>query len=166
MENDDIILLISDDGVGISPEKLGTILSEREPAVQEEPISRSIILTDVCRSYTEQNTDLPIPAGRTGHRGTDRIPAQKEYRSPYSSGSEGYGSRMAPALSMVSATAGERRRRSVTPEKLLRYGQKITHNLYKIEICTGPSGASEGRLPLYSFPSGHRRFSRTYPQSF
>ena len=40
---------------------------------------------------------------------------------------------MAPALSMVSATAGEDGGRSVTPEKLLQYGQKITHNLYKIE---------------------------------
>lgn len=134
MENDDIILLISDDGVGISPEKLGTILSGK--GTSSSGGTNIAVYNTHRRLQILYGTEYGLTYSSRPGQGTEvqiRIPAQKEYRSPYSSGSEGYGSRMAPALSMVSATAGEDGGRSVTPEKLLRYGQKITHNLYKIE---------------------------------
>ena len=57
MEDGDIVLLISDDGVGIAPDKLPMILPGREPVFQVEPILRSIILTDGFKCFMAQIMD-------------------------------------------------------------------------------------------------------------
>lgn len=134
LENEDIVLLISDDGVGIPPEKLASILSGNGSSSSGG--TNIAVYNTHRRLQILYGNNYGLTYSSLPGQGTEvqiRIPAQKEYRSPYSSGPEGYGSRMAPALSMVTASAGEDGGRSVTPEKLLRYGQKITHNLYKIE---------------------------------
>ena len=59
----DIVLLISDDGVGITPEKLPTILSgEAGTVLPEEQTLQFTIRTVVFRFCTDQTTDLLIPA--------------------------------------------------------------------------------------------------------
>lgn len=62
MENEDVVLLISDDGVGISPEILSTILPEREKASPAAPISQFIIPTGDSKFSMEIITDSLIPA--------------------------------------------------------------------------------------------------------
>mgnify|MGYP000031315689 FL=1 len=62
MENEDVVLLISDDGVGISPEILSTILSGKEKASPEAQISQFIIPTGDSKFSMEMITDLLIPA--------------------------------------------------------------------------------------------------------
>ena len=62
MENEDVVLLISDDGVGISPEILSTILPEREKPSPEAQISQFIIPTGDSKFSMEIITDSLIPA--------------------------------------------------------------------------------------------------------
>lgn len=62
MENEDIVLLISDDGVGISPEILSTILSGKGKASPEAQISQFIIPTGDSKFSMEIITDSLIPA--------------------------------------------------------------------------------------------------------
>lgn len=63
MENEDIVLLISDDGVGISPEILSTILSGKwEKASPAAQISQFIIPTGDSKFSMEIITDSLIPA--------------------------------------------------------------------------------------------------------
>ncbi len=53
MEDKDVVLLISDDGVGIAPDKLPVILSGEGTSVSEEPILPSTIRTDGFRFSME-----------------------------------------------------------------------------------------------------------------
>src|SRR5699024_12765383 len=118
---DNNIRLICDDGVGFYPVKAGTILSGK--GTGSAGGTNIAVYNTHRRLKILYGTEYGLTYSSRPGQGIEvqiRIPAQKENRSPYSSGSEGYGSRMAPALSMVSATAGEDGGRSVTPEKLLR----------------------------------------------
>ena len=90
MENDDIILLISDDGVGISPEKLGTILSGKGTsssggtniAVYNTHRRLQILYgTEYGLTYSSrpgQGTEVQIRIRRKRNTGVLTVPARKD----------------------------------------------------------------------------------------
>lgn len=62
MEENDVVLLISDDGVGIAPDKLPVILSGDGTSVSGGPILPFTIPTEGFRFCMVQNMACPIPA--------------------------------------------------------------------------------------------------------
>lgn len=62
MEGNDIVLLISDDGVGITPEKSRLFCPAAGTVLPEEQTLQFTIRTVVFRFCTDQTTDLLIPA--------------------------------------------------------------------------------------------------------
>ncbi|MDO4275690.1 MAG: histidine kinase [Eubacteriales bacterium] len=133
MEDEDIVLLISDDGVGISPEKMPTILSGTG---QSSSGGTNIAIYNTHRrlqilygsKYGLQYTSEP-------EKGTEvqiRIPAQKEYQNPYLQSSQPPAERSALSLVTVSNHKNTPDVNAVTPQKLLDYSQKLTQNLYNV----------------------------------
>lgn len=133
MENEDIILLVSDDGVGIPQEKLSRIISGTGSSSSGG--SNIAVYNTHRRLQILYGSEYGLSYSSIPGHGTEvqiRIPAQKEYRSPYIPRPERYENRMLLPLGMVTASAGEDKNNQVTPEKLLQYGKKLTHNLYNI----------------------------------
>ena len=135
MEEDDLILMISDDGVGISSEKLKTILSGTD--------NHSGRGTNIAVYNTHRRLQIlygqeyGLSYSSTPGQGTEvqiRIPAQKEYESPYihighSSGND----RSFVPLNTFSSINGVTSGGNVSPETMLDYSQKLTQNLYNIQ---------------------------------
>ena len=133
LENNDIVLLISDDGVGIPPEKLPSIISGSG--------SSSSGGTNIAVYNTHRRLEILYGQGygltysSQPGQGTEvqiRIPAQKKYRSPYVT-RPSYDSQVFLPLGTVSASASAQGRDIVAPEKLLQYSQRLTHNLYNLK---------------------------------
>lgn len=134
MEDEDIILLISDDGVGIPGEKLPTILSGTG--------SSSSGGTNIAVYNTHRRMQIlygpryGLTYSSSPGQGTEvqiRIPAQKEYENPYVHTSRAYTS--APLLPLITISDRETASsiRTASPETLLEYSQKLTQNLYNIQ---------------------------------
>ena len=79
MENEDVVLLISDDGVGIAPDKLPMILPGREPVFQVEP---SIAIYNTHRRLQVlYGADYGLTYSSDVGKGTEvqiRIPAKRD----------------------------------------------------------------------------------------
>ncbi|HJB17089.1 MAG TPA: histidine kinase [Candidatus Blautia excrementipullorum] len=134
LEEDDIILLISDDGVGIPPEKLSTIIAG-EGSSSSGGTNIAVYNTH-RRLQILYGPEYGLTYSSQPGQGTEvqiRIPAQKEYKSPYIPEVEHRSGSISLPLGTVSASAGTDQQNSVTPETLLKYGQKLTHNLYNIQ---------------------------------
>lgn len=135
MEGNDLVLMISDDGVGIPQEKLKSILSGTENASGR---GNSIAVYNTHRrlqilygnEYGLAYTSLP------GH-GTEvqiRIPAQKEYENPYVHiGQASNGDRTFLPAAAFSNINGVSSSGTISPETMLDYSQKLTQNLYNIQ---------------------------------
>lgn len=145
MEDGDIVLLISDDGVGIPPEKLRGILAGADGDATDRQIPAAATRTPGGTNIGIYNTHrrLQILYGTEyglsytsePGRGTDvqiRFPAQKKYENPYLLG--GRTRTGHPFLPLV--TVSDRKDipipGAVTTETLLEYSQKLTQNLYSI----------------------------------
>lgn len=133
LENNDIVLLISDDGVGIPAEKLPSIISGSG--------SSSSGGTNIAVYNTHRRLEILYGPGygltysSQPGQGTEvqiRIPAQKKYRNPYVT-RPSYDSQVFLPLGTVSASAAVQGRDIVAPEKLLQYSQRLTHNLYNLK---------------------------------
>lgn len=157
MEDGDIVLLISDDGVGIPPEKLRGILSGADggeaaagvpsddhgqtPEAGRSAARRPLGGTNIGIYNTHRRlqilygTEYGLSYTSEPGRGTDvqiRFPAQKKYENPYLLG--GRTRTGHPLLPLV--TVSDRKDipipGAVTTETLLEYSQKLTQNLYSI----------------------------------
>lgn len=131
MEDEDIVLLISDDGVGIPPDKMPDILSGNG---QSSSGGTNIAVYNTHRRLQIlYGSKYGLAYSSQPGKGTEvhiRIPAQKEYASPYAMGNRVTSQRTTPivAVGNPSASAGM----NVSPETLLDYSQRITQNLYNL----------------------------------
>lgn len=132
LEDKDIVLLISDDGVGISPEKLPTILSGTG---QSSSGGTNIAIYNTHkRLQILYGSKYGLFYSSEPGKGTEvqiRIPAQKEYLNPYIQNSSELSDSSLPPLVTV-ANPEAMNMNSVSPETLLKYSQKITQNLYTL----------------------------------
>lgn len=133
MEENDIVLLISDDGVGIPPEKLPHILSGGG--------SSSSGGTNIAVFNTHRRLQILYGASyglsysSEQGKGTEvliRIPAQKEYQKPYVQNSPSYTNRSLSPLVAVTSKEHTLSANAVSPETLLDYNQRLTQDLYHI----------------------------------
>ncbi len=162
MEGDDIVLLISDDGVGIPPEKLQTILTG--DGSSSSGGTNIAVYNTHRRLQILYGKDYGLSYSSVQGKGTDvqiRIPATKEPQKSYvyasASGTAEPGGSILPLASVTetadpaadaSASAGESPAdgsrtptgsgfpapaQSVSADTLLRYSQKLTQNLYNIQ---------------------------------
>lgn len=135
MEEEDIVLLVSDDGVGIPPEKLSGIISGDNSASSSKGTNIAVYNThrrlqilygrEYGLSYSSQpgiGTEVEI-----------HIPAQKEYQSPYIHSNRNYQEQPVFPLISISDQKKVMDTGSVSPETLLEYSQKLTQNLYNIQ---------------------------------
>ncbi|MCD7957601.1 MAG: histidine kinase [Lachnospiraceae bacterium] len=137
MEEEDIILLISDDGVGMSQEALKNILYGTGQSASGG--TNIAIYNTHRRLQILYGESYGLSYFSTIGKGTDvqiRIPAQKEYHTPYTAGGISGASipaaRPLVAIAMPESVSGTGLN-SVSPETLLDYSQEITKNLYKIQ---------------------------------
>lgn len=133
MEDEDIVLLISDDGVGISPEKLDTILSGTGKSSSG---GTNIAVYNTHRRFQIlYGSKYGLSYSSEHGRGTEvqiRIPAQKEFQSPYLRKSRAYqDTSLLPLASVSSSGTGLH---AVSPEALLDYSKKMTKDLYHNKI--------------------------------
>lgn len=133
MEDEDIVLLISDDGVGISPEKMPTILSGTGQSASGG--TNIAIYNTHRRLQILYGSKYGLTYSSEPGKGTEveiRIPAQKEYRNPYiPSKPDGSEHSFIPLITVSNPKAMTMN--SVSPETLLKYSQKITQNLYTLK---------------------------------
>lgn len=134
MEEEDIVLLISDDGVGIPPEKLSGIISGNGTTSSKG--TNIAVYNTHRRLQILYGKEYGLSYSSEPGKGTEveiRIPAQKEYQSPYIHTSRTYVDR--PVFPLVSVSDQKKPLDSgtISPETLLDYSQKLTHNLYNIQ---------------------------------
>lgn len=134
MEDEDIVLLISDDGVGIPPDKLPDIISGT--AASSSKGTNIAVYNTHRRLQILYGKEYGLSYSSQPGMGTEveiRIPAQKEYQSPYIRSSKNTPDR--PVFPLVSISDQKKVLDSgaVSPETLLDYSQKLTHNLYNIQ---------------------------------
>lgn len=135
MEEDDIVLLISDDGVGIPPEKLTNILTGNETSSSGG--SHIAIYNTHRRLQILYGPRYGLTYSSEPGQGTEvqiRLPAQKEYQSPFVHNTASHGDDSLLSLAMVSSSGNSPAVLSVTPESLLEYSQKMTKDLYSNNI--------------------------------
>lgn len=133
MEDNDIVLLISDDGVGIPPEKMPTILSGDGQSTSGG--TNIAIYNTHRRLQILYGAEYGLTYESEPGKGTDvqiRIPAQKEYQNPYLLTQRGLPVRPLGPLVTVSSHANTPNMNTVSPEKLLDYSQRITQNMYNM----------------------------------
>lgn len=132
LENGDIVLLISDDGVGIPREKLPTLLSGTG---QSASGGNNIAICNTHRRLQIlYGSEYGLSYSSEPGKGTEvqlRFPAQKEYRKPYTAGRTPGSDRALPPLITV-ANPEAMTMNSVSPETLLEYSQQVTRNLYTL----------------------------------
>lgn len=141
LEDSDIILLISDDGVGIPSEKMPTILTGTG---QSDSGGTNIAIYNTHRRLQIlYGNSYGLSYSSEPGKGTEvqiRIPAQKEYHTPYMNTQTK--SDEVPTLSIV--TIADRTQSphhgDLSPETLLDYCQKLPQNLYNIENVHQISG--------------------------
>lgn len=126
MEREDIILLISDDGVGIPPEKMSSILSGSGQSLSGG--TNIAIYNTHRRLQILYGKDFGLSYSSVPGEGTEvqiRIPAQKEYRNPYSQDNRNFSGRPLFPLVTVSTLPQVQDITVVSPERML------THSLNK-----------------------------------
>ncbi|MCD7885815.1 MAG: histidine kinase [Lachnospiraceae bacterium] len=139
MEDEDIVLLISDDGVGMSQETLQNILYGTGPSASGG--TNIAIYNTHRRLQILYGSSYGLKYSSTVGKGTDvqiRIPAQKEYHTPYTvsgmSGTSIPAAKPLVAIAMPESISGASSSlNAVSPETLLDYSQEITQNLYSIQ---------------------------------
>lgn len=135
MEENDIVLLISDDGVGIPPEKLSNILTGNDTSSSGG--SHIAIYNTHRRLQILYGSRYGLTYSSEPGKGTEvqiRLPAQKEYQSPFVHNTENDLNDSLLSLAMVSSSGNSPSMFSVTPESLLEYSQKMTKDLYSNNI--------------------------------
>ena len=133
MEDEDIVLLISDDGVGIPPEKLSQIISGTGNTSSKG--TNIAVYNAHRRLQILYGKEYGLSYSSMPGMGTEvqiRIPAQKEYQSPYIHNSAGHEDKpFFPLISVSDQRGGASA--AVSPETLLSYSQKLTQDLYNIQ---------------------------------
>ena len=134
MEDEDIVLLISDDGVGIPPEKLPGIISGDGSSSSKG--TNIAVYNTHRRLQILYGSKYGLSYSSEQGIGTEvqiRIPAQKEYKSPYVHSTRSYGDKTVFPLVSVSDQKETSSTDAVSPETLLHYSQKLTQNLYNLQ---------------------------------
>ncbi len=134
LENSDIVILVSDDGVGIPSEKMPTILSGTGQSTSGG--TNIAIYNTHRRLQILYGSSYGLTYYSEPGKGTEvqiRIPAQKEYHNPYMNTQPLQSD--VPVLPIV--TVADRTHSpghgDLSPETLLDYCQKLPQNLYNIE---------------------------------
>ncbi len=134
MEDSDIVLLVSDDGVGIPPEKMPTILTGTGQSTSGG--TNIAVFNTHRRLQILYGSEYGLTYTSEKGKGTEvqiRIPAQTEYHSPYMQRKASDGHLPVYPLVGVSENPKISCAMGSTPEKLLEYSQKLAQNLYSIQ---------------------------------
>lgn len=133
MEDEDIVLLISDDGVGIPQEKLSSILTG---AGQSASGGTNIAVYNTHRRIQIlYGKSYGLSYSSEMGKGTEvqiRLPAQKEYQSPYTPKKSSRQERpFFPLVTVSSLPPADIN--TVSPESILNYGQQVVQDISSIQ---------------------------------
>lgn len=134
MEGEDIVLLVSDNGVGIPPEKMPSILSGTGQSTSGG--TNIAIYNTHRRLQILYGDNYGLSYSSEPGKGTEvqiRIPAQKEYQNPYSQDNKKLPNQPLYPLVTVSTLNHVQDITTVSPEKMLAYSRNMANRFATIQ---------------------------------
>ncbi|MCD8154993.1 MAG: histidine kinase [Clostridiales bacterium] len=133
MEMDDIVLLVSDDGIGIPPEKLANILTGTGNSSSGG--TNIGVFNTHRRLQILYGTNYGLSYSSTPGKGTDveiRIPAQREYQNHLAAGRIGSSGNPLPLVTVTNRITEGREGELITPQQMVSYSRQVAANRYKL----------------------------------